>query len=159
MKSEHVYLVQRSWSELLPMQALAAPMFYHRLFELDPSLRPMFHGDLQAQGRKLVQVIDAAVSGLGRFDDLLPLIQDLGRRHVDYGVAPHHYDSVGAALIWTLARCLGSGFTPPVRLAWQDVYGVLAVTMRAAAQCARYRFAPANPASRQEQQLTEGRTP
>ncbi|MCK7494468.1 MAG: globin domain-containing protein [Comamonadaceae bacterium] len=93
----------------------------------------MFRGDMVAQGRKLMQMIAAAVKGLDRLEGLMPVVQDLGRRHVEYGVRPQHYDTVGAALIDTLAAGLGPAFTPEVRKAWLAVYGVLATTMKDAA--------------------------
>ena len=60
-------------------------------------------------------------------------VEDLGRRHAGYGVSDWHYDTVGAALIWTLEKGLGSAFTPEVKEAWTTVYGVLACTMKNAA--------------------------
>ena len=60
-------------------------------------------------------------------------MEDLGRRHVGYGVADEHYDTVGAALLWTLEKGLGRAFTPEVKDAWATVYGVLATTMKNAA--------------------------
>jgi hemoglobin-like flavoprotein len=73
------------------------------------------------------------VNGLGQLERLVPSIQELGRRHVDYGVKDHHYSTVGAALLWTLSKGLGAGFTPEVKDAWTAVYGVLAKIMRVAA--------------------------
>jgi hemoglobin-like flavoprotein len=121
------------------MKGSAAQLFYDRLFEIDPLLRGLFRGDMRQQGAKLMQVMDAVVNGLSRLELIVRLIEELGRRHVDYGVEDHHYDTVGAALLWTLGKCLGAEFTPTARDAWATVYGVLATTMREAAAATRGR--------------------
>jgi hemoglobin-like flavoprotein len=93
----------------------------------------MFKGDIGEQGKMLMQALAIAVKSLDRPDGLIPMLQDLGRRHAKYGVRDEHYDTVGAALIWTLEKGLGSRFTADVREAWVAVYGVVATTMKAAA--------------------------
>ena len=133
MNPEQVQLVQKSWRQVLPISDTAAEMFYTKLFATDPSLRPLFKGDMKAQGRKLMSMIGIAVNGLSKLDALVPAVQDLGRRHVKYGVKDAHYETVGGALIWTLEQGLGDGFTPDVKSAWVNVYGVLAGTMKDAA--------------------------
>jgi hemoglobin-like flavoprotein len=126
-------LVQESFAKVVPIAEQAAALFYRNLFDRDPALKDLFRGDMVAQGRKLMQMIGTAVNGLDRLDGLVPVVRDLGRRHVHYGVLPQHYDTVGAALIDTLAAGLGPAFTPEVRQAWLTVYGVLATTMKNAA--------------------------
>ena len=133
MTPEQVFLVQRSWRQVLPIADTAAEMFYARLFSMDPSLQSLFKGDMKAQGRKLMSMIGTAVNGLSKVDELVPAVQDLGRRHVKYGVKDAHYDTVADALLWTLQQGLGDGFTPDVKAAWVAVYGVLAGTMKEAA--------------------------
>ena len=127
-------LVQESFAAVMPIADDAAALFYRRLFELDPSLQRMFKGDMTEQRRKLVQMLTAAVKGLDRLDQLVPVVEELGRRHVGYGVANAHYDTVGAALLWTLEKGLGNAFTPEVKDSWIAVYGLLAGTMKNAAQ-------------------------
>jgi hemoglobin-like flavoprotein len=104
------------------------------LFELDPSLKGMFRGDMTEQRRKLMQMLTAAVKGLDRLDQLVPVVEELGRRHVGYGVADAHYDTVGSALLWTLDKGLGAAFTADVKDAWVAVYGLLADTMKNASK-------------------------
>ncbi len=127
-------LVQESFAAVMPIADDAAALFYRRLFELDPSLQRMFKGDMTEQRRKLMQMLTAAVKGLDRLDQLVPVVEELGRRHVGYGVADAHYDTVGAALLWTLEKGLGNAFTPEVKDAWIAVYGLLAGTMKNAAK-------------------------
>ena len=128
-----IELVQTTFAVIAPIADDAASLFYRRLFEIDPALRSLFRGDMAAQQRKLMYMLSAAVHGLPRLDRLIPALEELGRRHVAYGVADDHYETVGAALLWMLEKGLGNAFTPEVKEAWTTVYGVLASTMRDAA--------------------------
>src|SRR5262245_172949 len=135
MQSINVALVQRSWEQVLPIADEAAQLFYSRLFQLDPSLRPMFaHTDMKEQRKKLMQMITVAVRGLERLNELVPAVQALGQRHVRYGVTDAHYDTVGAALLWTLEQGLGEAFTPETREAWNATDQTLAGVMKGAAK-------------------------
>ena len=126
-------LVQTSFATIVPIADDAAALFYQRLFELDPSLQAMFRGSMIEQRKKLMQMLTAAVKGLDRLEQLVPVLQDLGRRHAAYGVAEAHYDTVGAALLWTLEMGLGKTFTAEMKAAWTAVYVLLATTMKEAA--------------------------
>jgi hemoglobin-like flavoprotein len=126
-------LVQTSFAQVRPIADAAAALFYNRLFELDPTLRPLFKGDLKEQGRKLMEMLTLAVKGLDRPEALLPALAALGRRHAGYGVNKHDYETVGEALLWTLEQGLGPSFTPDIREAWVALYKFVADTMREAA--------------------------
>jgi len=126
-------LVQQSWALVAPISDVAAGLFSGRLFELDPSLRPLFKGDITEQGRKLMQTLAVVVKGIDNLDALVPAVEALGRRHGGYGVTDGHYDTVAAALLWTLEQGLGAAFTPEVRDAWVEAYTLLAAVMKRAA--------------------------
>lgn len=133
MTDDQITLIEDSFRHVAPIAVPAAAMFYARLFELDPQLRPLFaQTDMVAQGRKLITAIGFVVSNLQRPEALLPAVQALGARHCGYGVRPVHFGTVGAALLDTLANGLGNRFTPAVRDAWAQAYGMLAETMIAA---------------------------
>ena len=137
MTSQQIDLVQTSFAQVRSASDAVAAMFYDKLFELDPSLRPMFRGDLTEQGRKLMQMLSFAVSSLRRLEQIVPAVEDLGRRHASYGVRDQHYATVAAALLWTLEQGLGAGFTPEVKAAWVAMYGIVTSAMqRGAAQVA-----------------------
>jgi hemoglobin-like flavoprotein len=133
MNDDQKLLVQKTFEMVAPIAEVAAGLFYGRLFEVDPSLKPLFRGDLKDQGKKLMSTLKVAVQSLNRLDALLPVVQALGRRHLAYGVRDEHYDTVGAALLWTLEKGLGDVFTPEVKEAWATVFGVLAKVMKDAA--------------------------
>jgi hemoglobin-like flavoprotein len=107
MNPNQVAAVRDSFAQLLPQADAVARLFYARLFDLDPQLRQLFKSDMRAQRGMLMSMLAAGVNGLGNIDALRPVLQDLGARHVDYGVRYAHYDTVGAALLDTLGR------TPP----------------------------------------------
>ncbi|GAB3371457.1 globin domain-containing protein [Spongiibacter taiwanensis] len=133
MTPEQKDLVQSSFAKVEPIAATAAELFYARLFELDPSLKSLFSGDMEEQGKKLMTMLGTAVRSLNNLDGLVPVVKRLGERHVGYGVETGHYVTVGNALLDTLEKGLGDDFTPEVKEAWTVVYGVLSSTMIAAA--------------------------
>jgi nitric oxide dioxygenase len=128
-----IELVQASWRLVRPRQATAAELFYGRLFEIAPDTRALFRRDIHVQGAMLMKTLDTVVAGLADLSAVVPVAQDLARRHVPYGVRPAHYERVGTALLWTLEQALGSGFTPVLRAAWAEAYGTLAAVMIEAA--------------------------
>jgi hemoglobin-like flavoprotein len=131
MTRDQKRLLTETWQQVVPFADKAATLFYDRLFEIDPSVRKLFHAtDMARQREKLIAVLGGAVDGLDDLEALLPLVEELGRRHACYGVTDGHYDSVGAALLWTLEQGLGESWTPDVANAWTDVYALLSGAMR-----------------------------
>ena len=130
MTPQQIEHVQTSFAQVKRIAAAAAELFYSRLFTLDPSLRPMFKGDLGRQGQMLMSMIGSAVAGLRNLEALAPIVRQLGARHVGYGVETQHYQTVGSALIWTLEQGLGEDFTPDVRDAWIAAYDLLSSVMQ-----------------------------
>lgn len=134
MDNSTIQLVQHSWQKVIAIGPQAAALFYQNLFEADPALKPLFKGDLQAQGKKLIDMITTAVNKLTELNVLVPVLQNLGKRHGGYGVQDSHYDTVGAALLKTLGQGLGNEFTQDVKTAWTNAYSVMADVMKAAAK-------------------------
>ncbi len=131
MTPREIELVQQSFEKVRPIAAAAADLFYGKLFELDPALKPMFKGgNMKEQGRMLMNMIASAVRGLSNAQALIPVLTDLGRRHTTYGVMKHHYVTVGSALIWTLEQGMGKDFTAEVRDAWCAAYELMAGVMQ-----------------------------
>jgi len=136
MTPEQVRLVQSTFAQVEPIAETAADLFYTRLFTLDPSLRPMFTGDMEEQGRKLMRMIGIVVNNLTRLETILIAITRLGQKHVAYGVQDQHYDTVAQALLWTLEQGLGDSWNPETQEAWTVAYTTLAGVMRDAAAAA-----------------------
>jgi hemoglobin-like flavoprotein len=133
MNQSTIHNVQTTFALIAPIADNAAALFYSRLFELDPSLKPMFSGDMAEQRKKLMQILTVAVNSLTKLETIVPAVQELGRRHVKYGVRPQHYNTVAEAILWMLGQTLGSKFTPEIKQSWTEVYTVLANTMQEAA--------------------------
>ena len=133
MTPDQVKLVQDSYAKVRPIADTAADLFYGRLFEIAPSVRPMFPDDMSEQKKKLMAMLGLAVTNLHKPDTVVPALQKLGRQHVAFGTQPAHYEPVGAALLWTLEQGLGPDFTPDVRAAWVETYTLVAGVMKAAA--------------------------
>ena len=133
MTPYQISLVTCTWQKVIPIRETAAALFYAKLFEIDPSLKPLFKGDMKEQGKKLMSMLNTAVVSLSSLDRLLPVVQELGRRHAKYGIKHKDYETVASALIWTLGEGLGPAFTDEIKQAWVATYTVLATTMKNAA--------------------------
>jgi hemoglobin-like flavoprotein len=133
MNPTQIALINRSFEQLAPGAEEVAASFYRRLFELDPALRPLFQHDIVLQGRKFMTMLVVVVRGLDTLDRLLTDVENLGRRHVAYGVNDTHYETVKAALLWAIQDHLGDEWTPEVGEAWRAAYRLLADTMQRAA--------------------------
>jgi hemoglobin-like flavoprotein len=131
--AEQIALVQSTFEKVVPIAETAAELFYGKLFELDPSVKPLFKGDMGEQGKKLMSMIGTAVKGLNDLDKLVPAVEALGVRHAGYGVVDKHYGTVAEALLWALEQGLGDTFTAEVKAAWTEIYGLLATVMKGAA--------------------------
>ncbi|WP_322516255.1 globin family protein [Rhodopseudomonas palustris] len=134
MTPDQIALVQRSFSKVAPISEQAARLFYGRLFEIAPEVKPLFaKADIREQGKKLMGTLAVVVGGLTDLPAILPAASRLAKLHVGYGVAPAHYAPVGAALLWTLEQGLGQDWTPDLAEAWTTAYTTLSSYMIAEA--------------------------
>jgi hemoglobin-like flavoprotein len=136
MTPEQIRLVQISFQKIVPVSNLAARLFYSRLFELDPSLRSLVTGNMQEREQKLITTVQLVVEGLDRPDEIIPAIKQLGQQSARFGLRSRDYDTVGKALLWTLAKGLGVTFTPPIKAAWVVACELLIATLKEAAATA-----------------------
>ena len=125
MNPSQIRLVQESFAKVAPISDQAAVMFYNRLFEIAPQVKAMFPADLTEQRKKLMTTLAAVVAGLGNLETVLPAASALAKRHLTYGAKAEYYHLVGSALLWTLEKGLGDGWTPEVAEAWTDAYDML----------------------------------
>ncbi len=132
MTPNDIDLVQSSFAKVVPIKEAAAELFYGRLFEIAPEVKPLFKGDMKEQGRKLMMTLGVVVNGLKDLPSIVPAAEALAVKHNAYGVEPAHYEVVGAALLWTLEQGLGPDFTPATKAAWTSAYGTLSGVMIAA---------------------------
>lgn len=134
MTPKQIGLIGVTWDKVLPIAETTAELFYGKLFELNPELKPLFKGDLKEQGKKLMTMLDAVVKSLDNLEAIIPAAQESGVRHVGYGVKDEDYDTVAEALLWTLGQGLGDDFTDEVKEAWTAAYVILSGVMKDAAK-------------------------
>lgn len=149
MTPRQIVLVRESWERARPIRDRAGTLFYERLIELDPSIAPMFRGDMATQGRTLMTMVDMVVSSLDRLGDLLPAVRALGQRHAGYGVEHEHYEMGGRVLLDTLHAGLGDAFDAETRDAWAVAYGTLVGVMQEGAAGHRGRIAPCDAVAKE----------
>lgn len=130
---EEIALVRESFESLRPIPRGVGRAFYEKLFDLDPSLKALFKGDLDAQGAMFVSALGLAVAGLDDATSGERPLRDLGVRHAGYGVADAHFDTFREALVQTLRGQMGAGFTEKHAAAWRAAFDRIGVVMRDAA--------------------------
>ena len=129
MTPEQIDLVQTSFKKIAPIAETAGQIFYDRLFEIAPDVRPLFPEVMTDQHKKLMQMIGVAVNNMERVEEIIPALVELGDRHKDYGVEDEYYPLVGSVLLGTLETALGDDFTPDAKAAWAKTYEALAGVM------------------------------
>jgi len=148
MNATQTHLVRKSFAVVERQADVAALVFYRRLFELAPGLRPLFKSDIEEQAKKLMEMLAVALNLLERPAELAGELEELGARHVGYGTRSEHYATVRQALVDMFAEVMGDGFTPEMRQAWGELYDFIeAAMLRGAAVAQKQSAIP--PASRQ----------
>ncbi|NJK78519.1 MAG: hemin receptor [Chloroflexaceae bacterium] len=137
MTPEQIELVRQSFGTLLPVADDAGDVFFRRLFDIAPEVRPLFPDDMKMQAHKFMAAMLFIVRGLDAYDDIAPNLGDLARRHVAFGVNDTHYPVFREALMWMLEQGLADEWTPEVAEAWRLAYHRVARTMITAARVAR----------------------
>ena len=129
MRPDQIACIREAFDRLWPVNRRFADLFYARLFELDPTARTLFRGDLEVLKTKLLSMLATIVGAADRPEIFDLVVEDLGRRHALFGVTPAQYSAVGEALIWSLGEALGPALTQSRREAWSDFYKVVQLSM------------------------------
>ncbi len=109
--------------------------FYERLFTRFPQTRAFFAAtDMLEQRKKLQQTLALIVQHIQHPEALGDMLQELGQRHVTYGIQPEHYPLVGAVLLETFADFLGKHWTQAHHDAWVKGYETVSSLMLQGAQ-------------------------
>ena len=136
MNLHKIDLVQTSFELVKPQAMQTSGLFYQRIFELNPALKPLFPNDLTALRLKFIDMLTLLIAGLDRPESIIAEAKALGVRHVDYGAKDADYHIIGAALLWAIEQSLGEGFTSEVKDAWHEAYYLIAGLMKEAATAA-----------------------
>jgi hemoglobin-like flavoprotein len=127
---EEIKLIQYSFKTLTAKSKKVGEKFYKHLFESNPEMANLFSGDMKEQAGALMRMVKTVVEGLNNPEIIIPAIQDLGRRHNEYGVAPEQYKNFGECLISTIEKEMGNDFNSATKKAWEKLYDILADEMR-----------------------------
>jgi hemoglobin-like flavoprotein len=121
--------IRQSFESLGEYSDSVVLLFYGRLFEIAPNLRPLFKIDIRVQARKLMDTLSTVVAALDNFEALHDQLTDLGRKHVGYGVQPQDYDTLRKALLWALGQALGPEFDRETKAAWNELLTAISTVM------------------------------
>jgi hemoglobin-like flavoprotein len=135
MTTHQINLIKSSWRVVTTIDPVTVGgLFYNRLFEIAPAVKPMFNQSISEQSKKLLATLGFVISKLDKLEDIIEEVVKLARRHVPYGVKPAHYAVVGDALLWTLEKGLGENWNEELKQAWTDCYAILSTAMINAAE-------------------------
>jgi hemoglobin-like flavoprotein len=126
---EQKRLVRESFESAREYSTSLTKLFYGRLFELAPGVRPLFKTGLEEQSRKILDMLATVVESLDSFEELRPKLAELGRKHVTYGARPEHYEVVRAALLWAFAQALEHEFDRDTKAAWEQMLRAVSAAM------------------------------
>jgi methyl-accepting chemotaxis protein len=125
-----VETLEESFDLVAPQGDELVSRFYERLFETAPAVKPLFEKvDMEGQRQALLNMLVVLRESLRDLDDIVPDLEDLGERHVQYGAEAPHYPVVGEVLIGTMAEVAGDRWKPEYTAAWQEAYGVVQQVM------------------------------
>lgn len=130
LSDQEIQLVEKAFTMARSEELFAQPtLFYEKLFERDPSLRPMFREDIGGQGMRFMRTLRTIVNALTQPGELKDVLEPLARTHGALGVHAPNFDTMGEALIDTFKELLGPDFTPEMETAWRKAYGQISQAM------------------------------
>jgi methyl-accepting chemotaxis protein len=121
-----VETLEKSFDLVAPQGDELIRTFYDNLFETAPSVKPLFADvDMERQRQALLNMLLVLRESLRDLDDIVPDLEELGARHVEYGAQPEHYPVVGEVLIGAMAQVAGDAWKPEYTSAWQEAYQIV----------------------------------
>ncbi len=131
-----VALLEQSFASVAPQGERIADVFYQQLFNDYPEVQPLFaNANMAEQKRKLLSSLQLVIENLRRPDTLVPALEKLGLRHIDYGTQESHYPAVGETLLSTLAEVAGDAWNDELDDAWSEAYEeIVGIMLNGAAQ-------------------------
>lgn len=103
--------------------------FYQRMFRCNPELKNIFNMSNQQSGRQQFALFNAIAAYAHNIEQpavLKAAIERIAHKHASLLVQPEHYDIVGHHLLETIQELAPDAFTPEVKAAWAEAYGLLA---------------------------------
>lgn len=130
LTAQHASVVREDWTFLKPQAARLVDVLYEELFSAEPQLRILFEGPMDEQHIKLADAITYVIEHLDDPAGLVRELHELGRRHRDYGVKPHHFEAMERAFDRALTRLLGARYDARSQEAWTEFVRLVTRTMQ-----------------------------
>jgi methyl-accepting chemotaxis protein len=122
--------LETSFDLIAPRGEELVDVFYARLFEAAPSVKPLFaHTDLAKQKAMLLATLVLLRKSLRDLDSIAPKLRQLGARHVGYGARPEHYPVVADVMLASMAEIAGEAWTNEIAAAWSAALNLVATAM------------------------------
>jgi hemoglobin-like flavoprotein len=126
----NVDVLETSFDLVAPRGEELVTVFYERLFERAPHVRPLFaHTDMARQRSMLLAALVLLRKSLRDLDSIAPKLRELGARHVAYGATADAYPVVGEVLLASMADIAGDAWNDEIAAEWAGAYGVVADLM------------------------------
>ncbi|WP_438971004.1 NO-inducible flavohemoprotein [Methylophaga sp.] len=129
LKPETTKVIQSTLPILQQHGESLTSLFYQRMFENNPEVKPFFnqaHQERGTQQRALAGAICAYAEHINSPEKLNDAVELIAQKHASLGIKPEHYPIVGKNLIAAIRELLGDAATEEIVAAWSDAYGVLA---------------------------------
>jgi len=119
-------LVQLTLAKVLLRSGTFSDVLFGQLFRADPSLMAVFKTSKAELGRRLLHLLEIAVSLVDAPDELAQAMHNLGQHHAEYRAIQEHYPLFGRVFAATLERVLGRAYNPEIAAAWTELFDLLA---------------------------------
>ena len=128
--SLNIELLEQSFAALAPRAGELVKRFYDDLYSRYPAVRPLFKNTTsEAQQTKLVAALQLVIKQLRDPSQLTNTLQQLGKKHQQYGAIEAHYSAVAETLLAVMADMAGDLWTPEVANAWSQALTKIAEIM------------------------------
>jgi nitric oxide dioxygenase len=132
MTKEQQGLIKATVPILKEHGVLLTTHFYKRMFTHNPELKNVFNMGNQQNNKQQTALAMAVLAYAEHIEQpgvLMPVINNIGQKHISLDIRPEHYLIVGEHLIASIGEVLGEGATPEILSAWTVAYRQLAEIM------------------------------
>ncbi len=119
-------LVQLTLAKVLLRSGTFSEVLFAQLFRANPSLIAVFKTSKTELGRRLLHLLEIAVSLVDTPGELAQAMRDLSQHHAEYRAIQEHYPLFGRVFVATLDRVLGRAYNPEIAAAWTEFFDLLA---------------------------------
>ena len=126
----NIKVVRETFAAIAPYMDEVLTHFYETLFTKFPESKLLFENtDLGQQRKSLGNSLHHILEQWENNEQLRLFLLQLGARHAEYGIEPHHFDWAGKSLIETLKYFFDNSWTPQVESDWIELYRFISLNM------------------------------